>query len=96
MNTRQKKKLFKKNLIKIKKLHPQEGDVICITPDFEVFTLDEVVKFFNMWCDCGIFGKANATIIPGKPKVLSKEQYQNILKINEQLKGRFHLKTENI
>jgi len=34
MNVRQKKKLFKKNLIKVKKFHPKEGDVICVTPDF--------------------------------------------------------------
>lgn len=87
MNVRQKKKLFKKNLIKIKKLHPKEGDVICITPDFETFNLDDIVKFFDIWYDCGIFGKAKTTITPGNIKSLSKEEYQNISKINEQLKG---------
>lgn len=87
MNTRQKKKLFKKNLIKIKKLHPQEGDVICITPDFEVFTLDEVVKFFNVLIKSSILGKASAAILPGNIKSFSEEQYQNILKVNKQLKG---------
>ena len=87
MNARQIKKLFKKNLIKIKKLHPKEGDVICVTPDFEIFTLDEVVRFINMWYDCNIFGKAKVTIVPGNIKSLSKEQYQKISEINEQTKG---------
>ena len=87
MNARQKKKLFKKNLIKIKKLHPKEDDVICITPDFETFNLDDIVEFFDIWRRFNIFGKAKTTIIPGNIKSLSKEEYQNILKINEQLKG---------
>ena len=30
MNKRQKKKLFKQTLIKVRKLHPQKGDVICL------------------------------------------------------------------
>lgn len=87
MNVRQKKKLFKKNLIKIKKLHPKEGDVICITPDFDAFGLDEVVKFIDVCYNCNICGKANFVIVPGDIKSLSKEEYQKILKINEQLKG---------
>ena len=87
MNVRQKKKLFKKNLIKIKKLHPKEGDVVCITPDFETFSVDEVIRFINMWYDCDIFGKTKVAITPGNIKSLSKEQYQNIKKTNEQLKG---------
>lgn len=84
MNVRQKKKLFKKSLIKIKKLHPKEGDVICIIPDFDAFSLDEVVKFMDVCCNCNICGKANLVMIPGDIKSLSKEEYQKILKINEQ------------
>lgn len=87
MNVRQKKKLFKKNLIKIKKLHPKEGDVICITPDFETFNLDDIVEFFDIWCRLGIFGKAKLTIIPGNIKSLSEEQYRKVSEINEQMKG---------
>lgn len=87
MNIRQKKKLFKKNLIKIKKLHPKQGDVICVTPDFETFNLDEIAEFFDIWCKLGVFNKANAALIPGKIKSLSEEQYLKILQINKQLKG---------
>ena len=85
MNIRQKKKLFKKNLIKIKKLHPKEGDVICITPDFDAFSLDEVAKFIDVYCSCNIYGKSNLAIVPGDVKSLSKEQYEKILKLNEQI-----------
>lgn len=87
MNVRQKKKLFKKNLIKIKKLHPKEGDVICITPDFETFNLDDIDKFFDIWRRLGIFSKAKLTIIPGNIKSLSEEQCRKVSEINEQMKG---------
>lgn len=79
MNARQKKKLFKKNLIKIKKLHPKEGDVICITPDFEIFNLDEIVKFFDIYHKLNVFGKATIMLIPGNIKSLSEEQYLKVL-----------------
>lgn len=87
MNIRQKKKLFKKNLIKIKKLHPKQGDVICITPDFEAFNLDEIAEFFDIWCKLDVFGKAKTVLTPGNIKSLSEEQYLKILQINKQLKG---------
>ena len=35
MNKRQKKKLFKQTLIKVRKLHPQKGEVICFQPDLD-------------------------------------------------------------
>ena len=35
MNKRQKKKLFKQTLIKVRKLHPQKGDVVCLQPNLD-------------------------------------------------------------
>ena len=35
MNKRQKKKLFKQTLIKVRKLHPHKDDVICFQPDLD-------------------------------------------------------------
>jgi hypothetical protein len=43
MNKRQKKKLFKHTLIKVRKLHPQKGDVICLQFDPEQLYVDVIV-----------------------------------------------------
>ena len=47
MNKRQKKKLFKQTLIKVKKLHPQKGDVICLQPNLDYVDLGTMCDFFE-------------------------------------------------
>lgn len=47
MDGRQKKKLYKNRLIKIKKLHPKQGDVICLMPN-----LDEIGVGYAFKTDC--------------------------------------------
>ena len=40
MNKRQRKKLFKQTLIKVRKLHPQKRDVICFQPDLDLIDVN--------------------------------------------------------
>lgn len=49
MNERQKKKLMKRNLIKIKKLHPKQGDIICLIPDLDEIDSSVIVDFFDVY-----------------------------------------------
>lgn len=43
MNKRQKKKFIKKNMVKLRKIHPSEGDIIVIrwNPECEFQTFDK-------------------------------------------------------
>ena len=47
MNKRKRNKLYKNTLIKIKKLHPQKGDMIVIMPDFEKIDFEVAYKYFK-------------------------------------------------
>lgn len=47
MNKRKRNKLYKNTLIKIKKLHPQKGDMIVIMPDFEKIDFEVAYKYFE-------------------------------------------------
>ena len=64
MNKRQKKKLFKQTLIKVRKLHPQRGDVICFQPDLDCVDLGTMCDFLRVYEDNKIFGEAKLIIIP--------------------------------
>ena len=68
MNKRQKKKLFKQTLIKVRKLHPQKGDVICLQFDQEQLPVDIVDEFGRSYFDNQIFGEANIVIFPSDIK----------------------------
>lgn len=48
MNKRQKKKLFKQILIKVRKLHPQKGDVICFQPDLNWIDVETMLLSFKL------------------------------------------------
>ena len=48
MNKRQKKKLFKQTLIKVRKLHPQKGDVICFQPDLDWIDMATMLLFLQI------------------------------------------------
>lgn len=78
MNERQKKKFLKKNMTKLRKIHPTEGDIIVFqwNPDSEYTYFDTVIQFYKAWERAGIFDKCNAAIVPCNVKVLDKESAQ--------------------
>lgn len=76
MNKRQKKKLFKQTLIKVRKLHPQKGDVICLQFNPEQLYVDVITEFGRIYFDNQIFGEANIAIVPSNIKKLDKESAQ--------------------
>lgn len=78
MNERQKKKFFKKNMTKLRKIHPNEGDIIVFqwNPDSEYTDFYTVLQFYKAWERAGIFDKCRAAIIPCNVKVLDKESVQ--------------------
>lgn len=76
MNKRQKKKLFKQTLIKVRKLHPKKGDVICLQFDPEQLYVDVIVEYARAFFDNQIFGEAKIVIIPSDIKKLDKEEAQ--------------------
>ena len=73
MNNRQKKKLYKQTLIKVRKLHPQKGDVILFQFDPEHIDVGTVVDYFESCCESDILGEASLAMLPLNIKVLSKE-----------------------
>ena len=76
MNKRQKKKLYKQTLIKVRKLHPKTGDVICLQFDPEQLYVDVIVEYARAFFDNQIFGEAKIVIIPSDIKKLDKEEAQ--------------------
>ena len=81
MNKRQRKKLFKQTLIKVRKLHPQKGDVICLQFDLEQLYVDVIVEFERACLDNQIFGEANIAIVPSNIKKLDKEEALSLIHI---------------
>ena len=78
MNKRQKKKFIKKNMIKLRKIHPNEGDIVVLQfdPGNEYIKIDTVFEFYKAWDGAGIFDNCGAAIVPCNVKVLSKEAAQ--------------------
>lgn len=78
MNNRQKKKFINKNMIKLKKIHPDEGDVVIIQfdPGNEYMSIATVLEFYEAWEGAGIFDRCGAAIAPCNVKVLGKEAAQ--------------------
>lgn len=70
MNKRQKKKLFKQTLIKVRKLHPQKGEVICFQPDLDWIDVEIMCKFMKIYSNNDVFGKAKLAFIPADIKQL--------------------------
>ncbi|MBD9108948.1 hypothetical protein [Bacteroides nordii] len=95
MNKRQKKKLFKQTLIKVRKLHPQRGDVICLQFDPEQLYVDVIDEFGRAYYDNQIFGEANIAIVPSNIKKLDKEEAQiyvdRLQSIVDQMEWRINL-----
>ena len=80
MNKRQKKKLYINTLIKIKKLHPKAGDVICLQPNLEEIDLWTIIQFYNKYCEANVFGEANSIILPCQIKDVDKDTMTQLLK----------------
>ena len=78
MNKRQKKKFIKKNMVKLRKIHPDEGDVVILQFDLgnEYIDIRTVVEFYNAWIDSGFLDKCTVAISPCNVKVLGKEAAQ--------------------
>ena len=68
MNKRQRKKLFKQTLIKVRKLHPKKGDVICLQPDLAWIDAETMCQFIKLYADNKIFGEANLAFVPADIK----------------------------
>jgi hypothetical protein len=68
MNKRQKKKLFKQTLIKVRKLHPQKGDVVCLQPDLDWIDMATMCDFLRVYESYKAFGEATLAIIPSDIK----------------------------
>ena len=78
MNNRQKKKFIKKNMIKLRKIHPGIGDIVVLQfdPENEYINIDTVLEFYKAWESAGIFDNCGAAIVPCNVKVLGKEAAQ--------------------
>ena len=74
MNKRRKKKLYKQTLIKVKKLYPQRGDVICLQPNLDCIDLDTMCNFLQLYENCKAFGEANIAIVPANIKKLEHKE----------------------
>lgn len=79
MNKRQKKKLYKNSLIKIKKFHPKQGDVVCLIPNFEEIDLGTIVDFLNVCAKEKVFGDTSIVIVPCNISVEDKNTAEMIL-----------------
>ncbi len=78
MNKRQKKKLFKQTLIKVRKLHPNKGDVICLQPNLECVDMGVMIDFMNLYKDEKVFDEATLAIVPANIKNLENKQEAQI------------------
>lgn len=73
MNKRQKKKLYKNSLIKIKKLHPRKDDVICLIPNLDEISIEMIKEFLNVYTKEKIFGETPIIIVPCDIGTMNKE-----------------------
>ena len=88
MNDRQKKKFIKQNMVKLRKIHPNEGDIVVLQfdPDSEYIDIHTVIQFYKAWANAGIFDRCGSAIIPCNVKVLDKESAQIFCdKLQEQI-----------
>lgn len=77
MNKRQKKKLFKQTLIKVRKLHPQKGDLICFQPDLDRVDAETMCQFMKVCSNNDVFGELKLAFVPADIKQLRhKEEAQ--------------------
>lgn len=65
-------------MAKLRKIHPNEGDVIVLqwNPDSEYIDFETIVEFYKAWKNAGIFDKCEAALIPCNFKIFNKEETQ--------------------
>lgn len=74
MNKRQKKKLFKQTLIKIRKLHPSKCDVICFQPDLDWVDVNTMCQFMELYANNKVFGESKLAFVPADIKQLKHKK----------------------
>lgn len=74
MNKRQKKKLFKQTLIKVRKLHPQKGDVIGFQPDLDWIDAETMCQFMKVYSNNDVFGETKLAFVPADIKQLKNKE----------------------
>ena len=74
MNKRQKKKLYKQAFIKVRKLHPRKGDVICLQPDLDYIDIATMCEFLSVYEAYKVFGDAILSIVPANIKKLDYKE----------------------
>lgn len=74
MNKRQKKKLFKQTIIKVKNLHPKKGDVICFQPDLDWIDVNTMCQFMELYANNKVFDEAKLALIPADIKKLDDKK----------------------
>lgn len=84
MNKREKRKLYRNTLIKIKKLHPQKGDIIFIMPDLNRIDFDVALKYFEVLCREKIFDDVCLALLPCPIKSIGdKEDAQKLVNASQ-------------
>lgn len=78
MNKRQKKKLFKQTLIKVRKLHPQKGDVICFQPDLDLVDAETMCQFMKVCSNNDVFDESKLAFAPADIKQLNNKEEAQI------------------
>mgnify|MGYP006935421409 FL=1 len=78
MNKRQRKKLFKQTLIKVRKLHPQKGDVICFQPDLDWIDAETMCQFMKVCSNNDVFGESKLAFVPADIKQLNNKEEAQI------------------
>lgn len=74
MNKRQRKKSFKQTLIKVRKLHPKKGDVICFQPDLDWIDSETMCQFMKVYSNNDIFGESKLAFVPADIKQLKNKE----------------------
>lgn len=97
MNKRQKKKFIKKNMIKLRKIHPDEDDVVVLQfdPGNEYINIATVLEFYEAWEGAGVFDRCGAAIVPCNIKVLEKEVAQKYCDALQEAINKMNEEVEN-
>ena len=89
MNKRQKKKLFKQTLIKVRKLHPQKGDVICFQPDLDWVDVNTMCQFMELYANNKVFGESKLAFVPADIKQLKHKKRSEERRVGKECRSRW-------
>ena len=81
MNKRQKKKWMKRNMVRIKKLCPDERDIVIFMPDptSDYIDISTAVEFYKYCVDSGMFDHCGSAFIPYNIKKMDVDAAQTYL-----------------